>query len=107
MYPHELYGENIKRGAFLPFLGKYLATVTKVDDRGRIKLPKEVARPGNSVVIIDAKSYFLGITIPKDPLQYSGSWLTSNEGNDALRKIAEEEAMKDAVNRAKRRKQLN
>ena len=80
--------------------------VTKVDDRGRIKLPREMVSPGESVVIIDANSYFLGIPIPSDPLLSSGSWLKEDRGVKELKQIAEDSAREDARSRAKRRKQL-
>jgi len=80
--------------------------VAKVDDRGRIKLPREMVFPGESVIIIDADSYFLGIPIPSDPLLSSGSWLEDAEDVKELKRAAEERAGEDARSRAKRRKQL-
>lgn len=79
-----------------------MAQVTKVDDRGRIKLSRELAEPGSSVVIIDADTYFLGIPIQKDPMRASGSWMKTKESLEILKKVAEEEASKDATARAKR-----
>jgi hypothetical protein len=81
--------------------------VAKVDDRGRIKLPKDMVSPGESVIIIDANSYFLGIPIPPDPLMSSGSWLEDSRGIKELKRAAEENAGKDARSRAKRRTQLD
>lgn len=83
-----------------------MAQVTKVDDRGRIKLSRELAEPGSSVVIIDAETYFLGIPILKNPMQASGSWMKTKESLGTLKKLAEEEASKDAIARARRHKQL-
>lgn len=80
--------------------------VTKVDDRGRIKLPREMVVPGESVIIINADSYFLGIPIPPDPLTSSGSWLRAPLRVEELKRAAEEMAREDATTRAKRRKQL-
>jgi hypothetical protein len=92
-------------------LGQILAfgvrmAVTKVDDRGRIKLPREMVFPGESVIIIDANSYFLGIPIPSDPLLSSGSWLKEDRDVKELKRAAEDGAGEDARNRATRRKQL-
>jgi len=80
--------------------------VTKVDDRGRIKLPRDLVSPGESVVIIDANSYFLGIPIPSDPLMSSGSWLKEDLDVKELKRVAEDGAGEDARSRAARRKQL-
>ncbi len=82
-----------------------MAEVASVDDRGRIKLPKEMGHKARRVVIIDAGGYFLGIPIPGDPLQASGTWLRSEEDTRALKRIAEAEALGDAVSRARRRRQ--
>jgi hypothetical protein len=81
--------------------------VAKVDDRGRIKLPREMVLPGESVIIIDANSYFLGIPIPSDPLLSSGNWLEDSRDIEGLKRAAEERAGDDARSRAKRRKQLD
>jgi hypothetical protein len=80
--------------------------VTKVDDRGRIKLPREMVSPGESVIIIDANSYFLGIPIPSDPVLSSGSWLKEGRDVKELKRAAEDSAGEDARDRATRRKQL-
>ncbi|MDH2900798.1 MAG: hypothetical protein PXY39_07475 [archaeon] len=93
-----MWRENLLR------MGKIMAQVTKVDDRGRIKLSKELAEPGSSVVIIDAQTYFLGIPIEPNPVQASGSWMKTKESIKTLKKIAEDEASKDAIAKAKRRK---
>lgn len=83
-----------------------MAQVTKVDDRGRIKLSKNIAEPGSSVVIIDAETYFLGIPIERNPIPASGSWMKTIRDVQSLKKISEDEASKDAVARAKRHKQI-
>ena len=82
-----------------------MAEVVSVDDRGRIRLPKEMGHKAKRVVIIDAGGYFLAIPIPGDPFQASGSWLRSEVDTKALKRIAEAEALNDAVNRAGRRGQ--
>ena len=57
------------------------------------------------MIIIGAGSYFLGVRIPVDPLVASGSWLRSEHDVATLKRLAEEEAAKDALQRARRRKQ--
>lgn len=83
-----------------------MAQVSKVDDRGRIKLSKEIAKPGSSVVIIDVRTYFLGIPIEQDRVSASGSWLKSEKEIKKLKSISEEEASRDALEKAKRRKHV-
>ena len=83
-----------------------MAEVAKIDDRRRMKVPKGTAKTASSVVIIDAGAYFLGIPIPRDPVQVSGSWLKTKDDVAALKRTAEAEVLKDAVSRAKRRRQL-
>ena len=65
----------------------------RVDDRGRIKLPKEMGQKARRVVIIDAGGSFLEIPIPGYPLQASGTWLGSGDDTKALKRIAEAEAL--------------
>ena len=84
-----------------------MGEVATIEDRHRIRLPKGVARGAKSVVIIDAGSHFFGIPIPPDPLQASASWLKSHEDVPTLKKRAQEGARRDAIDRAKRRKQLD
>ncbi|WOE50392.1 hypothetical protein [Sulfuracidifex metallicus] len=52
--------------------------VVKVDNRGRIKLPKNLAK-ASSVIIIDSGSFFVGISIPKDGAGCKGSEGTSRK----------------------------
>ncbi|MDG6919920.1 MAG: VapB-type antitoxin [Nitrososphaerota archaeon] len=81
-----------------------MSQVSKVDDRGRITLPKGIAEPGNSVVIVYGAEYFFGIPI-RDPLKDSSSWLKADEKVKALKKAAEAAASRDAHGRAERRGQ--
>ena len=83
-----------------------MAQVSKVDDRGRIKLSKEIAKPGSSIVIIDARTYFLGIPIERDRVKASGSWLKSDLEIRRLKSISEEEANRDALEKSRRRKHV-
>ncbi|MDG6925014.1 MAG: VapB-type antitoxin [Nitrososphaerota archaeon] len=83
-----------------------MAEVAKVDDRRRITLPREVGvSPGESIIIIDAHSYFLGIPISSDPLVSSGSWLNDARDVKELKREADRRAEEDATSRAKRRNQ--
>ena len=77
-----------------------------MDDRGRIKISKELAEPGASVVLIEAGTYFLGIPIHGDQVTASGSWMKSKESSAKLKIITDRMASADAVSRAKRRKQI-
>lgn len=81
-----------------------MSQVSKVDDRGRITLPRALAEPGTSVVILYGGTYFFGIPV-KDPLKDSSSWLKAEDDVKALRRAAEEAASDDAHGRARRRGQ--
>ena len=72
--------------------------VLKVDNRGRIKLPKDMAK-ADSVIIIDVGTFFIGIPIPKDPLAETSSIIRTELGVKELKEIAEKEAERDAVGR--------
>jgi len=79
-------GQDISEWGKIGDMGKEMAEVAKVDDRGRIRLPRGMAQPGGSVVIVGSRSYFLGIPIPPDPLQRSGSWLRVKEDVTSLKR---------------------
>ena len=72
--------------------------VVKVDDRGRIKLPKNLAN-ADSVIIIDAGTFFVGIPIPKDPLAETSGIIKTDLSVKELKDVAEKEAEKDALGR--------
>ena len=72
--------------------------VAKVDDRGRIKLPKGMAK-ADSVIIIDAGTFFIGIPIPRDPIAETSGIIKTNLSVRKLKEVAEKEAEKDAVGR--------
>lgn len=85
--------ELISRG--LQYIVGYVA---KVDDRGRIILPKNLAK-ADSVIIIDVGTFFVGIPIPKDPLVETSRIIETNLSVKELKEIAEKEAEKDALGR--------
>jgi len=79
--------------------------VVPVDNRGRLTLPKDVAR-GSRAVVIPAGSFVVVIPLPEEPVKHAGSWLPSMKSRKDLKKMAEEQASKDATKRARRRKQI-
>ena len=79
--------------------------IVKVDERGRITIPKEIGVRNTRAVIMPAGSFFV-IPLPAELHKYAGSWLPSKRGRKKLKEVAEKLAYKDAVERAKRRKQL-
>jgi bifunctional DNA-binding transcriptional regulator/antitoxin component of YhaV-PrlF toxin-antitoxin module len=82
-----------------------MAVVT-VDERGRLTIPKELGVRGTKAIIIPAGSFFVTIPLPTKPHEKAGSWLPSNVERKELKVIAEKSAYENAVNRAKRRKQI-
>ena len=82
-----------------------MAVVT-IDKRGRITLPKRYAPRGGRAVIIPAGKYLIVIPIPDKPEKFAEGWLPSNLEAGETKRRAEEAARRDAVARAKRRRQL-
>ena len=78
-----------------------MGSVVTIDNRGRIRLPERLAKYG-SVIIIDVGEYFIGIPIPKDPLAATSGIIKSEKSIEELKKEAEEEAARDALERARR-----
>ena len=78
-------------------------SIVTVDDRRRIKLPKEIVNPGDKVVMLIVGSRIVLIPIPPRPLEASGSWLRSGLTIRELRRLAEKGAVEDVVRRLKRR----
>jgi len=81
-------------------------SVVEVDERGRMTIPKEIGLRKAKAAVIPAGSFFVVIPIVGDPYKVASGWLQAKEDAHALKKIAEEKATRDAVERAKRRKQL-
>jgi bifunctional DNA-binding transcriptional regulator/antitoxin component of YhaV-PrlF toxin-antitoxin module len=80
--------------------------VVPVDDRGRITLPKDTLPRGEKAVVIRAGSFVVVIPLAKQPLKQASSWLVSKRSRRHLKDLAEDLARKDAVKRAKRRRQI-
>ncbi|AWR94015.1 VapB-type antitoxin [Acidianus brierleyi] len=76
--------------------------VVKVDNKGRIKLPKGLDE-ASSVIIIDAGTFFVGIPVPKDPLAKTSGIIKTDLSVRELKELAEKEAEKDALERYQRR----
>lgn len=79
--------------------------IVSVDERGRLTIPKELGVRATRVVIIPAGSFFVTIPLPDTPLQTAEGWLRTEKTSRMLKESAEQAASKDAVERAKRRKQ--
>ena len=76
--------------------------LVKVDEKGRIKLPDNLAK-ADAIIIIDAGSFFIGIPVPKDPLSATSGIIDTKLSVKELKELAEKEAEKEAVERAMRR----
>lgn len=81
-----------------------MASVVKVDDRGRIKLPRGVASPGDRVLVIPAGRRIILIKIPPSPVEASSSWLKTELERGELRRLAESAALEEVEERLRRRK---
>ena len=81
-------------------------SVVRVDERGRLTLPKEIGVRKTRAVVIPAGSFIVIIPLPPKPSEYAGNWLNTRKRRSTLKKRAEKATRKVAVKRAKRRKQL-
>lgn len=83
-----------------------MAELVKVDERGRITLPKSFGIRGGRAVVISAGTYLILIPVSSEPIKVTEGWLKTEREKKELRKIAEERAYEDATLRTRRRKQL-
>lgn len=81
-------------------------SVVEIDERGRMTVPKKLALRKSRAIIIPAGSFFVTIPLPQAPQKESEKWLPTNKDHKELKVFAEKAAREDAVNRAKRRRQL-
>jgi len=79
--------------------------VVVVDERGRLTIPSELDVRGTKATLIPAGSFLIVVPIPRHPLEASSSWLDSRLSRTELKALAEKAARKDALKRAKTRKQ--
>jgi len=80
-----------------------MATVVKIDERGRVTLPKSLGVRGDRATVISAGTFLVFIPISGKPAEAAKGWLKSKRQRDELKRIAERRAREDAVARAKRR----
>jgi len=79
--------------------------VVVVDERGRLTIPSEFDVRGTKATLIPAGPFLIVIPIPREPLETSAKWLGSKLTRKELKVVAERAARRDAMKRAKRRKQ--
>jgi len=79
--------------------------VVVVDERGRLTIPSELHVRDTKATLIPAGSFLIIVPIPSQPLAASASWLRTKLSNKELKALAEKQARKDAVKRARRRRQ--
>ena len=80
-----------------------MAIVVTVDDRCRVKLPKDMVKPGDKVLVICAGTRIILIPIPPRPIDASGKWIKVKVSRRELKKIIEEEALKEVKEKLERR----
>jgi bifunctional DNA-binding transcriptional regulator/antitoxin component of YhaV-PrlF toxin-antitoxin module len=100
-----LRGQNLNEWVGVANVGSTLAVVV-VDDRGRLTIPKEFEVRGTRATVIPAGPFLIVVPIPPQPIEASSSWLESKLSRKELKALAEKAARKDAVGRAKKRKQI-
>ena len=79
--------------------------VVVVDERGRLTIPSELHVRDTKATLIPAGPFLIIVPIPSQPLVASSSWLRIKLSNKELKALAEKQARKDAVKRARRRGQ--
>lgn len=79
--------------------------VVIVDERGRLTIPPELHVRNTKATLIPAGPFLIIAPIPSQPLVASSSWLRTKRSNKELKALAEKQARKDAVKRARRRRQ--
>jgi len=90
----------------IPLSGEIGLAVVVIDERGRFTIPSELQVRDTKATLIPAGPFMIIIPLPTRPVEASGNWLRTNRSRKELKVLAEKAARKDAVKRAKRRKQL-
>jgi hypothetical protein len=80
--------------------------VVAIDERGRLTIPSELQVRGTKATLIPAGPFMIIMPIPTRPVEVSGGWLRTKLSRKELKSLAGKQAGRDAVKRAKRRKQL-
>lgn len=80
--------------------------VVVIDKRGRLTIPSDLQVRDTKATLIPAGPFMILIPLPTSPVEASGGWLRTKRSRKELKALAEEQARKDVVKRAKRRKQL-
>ncbi len=80
--------------------------VVRVDERGRMTIPREMGIRDTRAVVIPAGNFFITIPLPKAPREEAEGWMATGKDRRQLKKLAESIARRDAVRRSKRRGQL-
>jgi len=81
-------------------------SIVSVDERGRLTLPKETGVRKTRAVILPAGSFIVIVPLPPKPSEHAKNWLKTEKTRKELKEEAEKLAKKDAIKRAKRRRQL-
>ncbi|NHV98339.1 MAG: VapB-type antitoxin [Thaumarchaeota archaeon] len=80
--------------------------IVRVDERGRMTIPREMGIRDTRAVVIPAGNFFITIPLPKAPREEAEGWMATVKDRRQLKKLAESAAKRDAVKRVKRRGQL-
>ena len=80
--------------------------VVVVDERGRLTIPSDFQVRDTKATLIPAGPFLIIIPLPTHPVEASGGWLRTTLCWKELKALAEKQERKDAVKRARRRKQL-
>ncbi len=77
--------------------------VVTVDDRRRIKLPKDFVKPKDKILILNAETRLVLIKIPPKPFPESSSWLRTSLSKAELRRLGLEKALEEVSKKLERK----
>jgi len=77
--------------------------VVTVDDRRRIKLPKDFVKPKDKILILNAGTRLVLIKIPPEPFSESSSWLRTSLSKAELRRLGLEKALEEVGRKLERK----
>ncbi len=81
-------------------------SVIEIDENGMMTIPVQLGIRNTQALVISAGSFFVTIPLPKEMEKGAEGWLATAKSRKELKVEAEKLAQEDAVNRAKRRRQL-
>ena len=80
-----------------------MAVVVSIDDRGRIKLPKDLVVGRRRMLVVPAGRRIVLIPIPPAPTKAAEGWMPLKGKRSEAKRLAEEEALEEISRKLGRR----